>query len=184
MPVRPERPLTPEEAPGIMAAMDNSIPAEGTAPPGPDPEAVAALRARLPEELAHLPVTSAAEFRQEAWEAHYTRLPISGSYIPWIGLRGFLASMTGFFALGGLWMFLTGRIVGGIALEDILLWVFLAGATVLLVWSKARSNRRATRLEDRNTVLSDISQRIDREVAAGRIPLAPPGWTGRILAPL
>lgn len=164
--------------------MDEPWPADETVPSAPDPEVVAALQARLPQELAHLPVTSAAEYRQEAWKAWYTRPQISGTYVPWIGLRGSLATLTGFFAMGGLWMLLTGQFVSGMDLEDTLLLVFLAVATVLLIWSKARSNRRRTRLEERNPVLSDVSARIDRDVEAGRIPLKPPGWDGEIPGPL
>lgn len=164
--------------------MDEPRPAGGAAPVEPDPDAMAALRARLPEELAHLPVTSAAEYRQEAWKAHYTRLPMSAGYIPWIGLRGFLAALTGLFSLGGLWMLLSGRMGGDDVLENIALLVLLIAATGLLIWSKATSNRKASRLVERNQVLADVSKRIDREVEAGRIPLKPPGWEGELLAPL
>lgn len=168
-----------------MVPMDQSRPAGEATPVEPDPDVMAALRARLPVELAHLPVTSAAEYRQEAWKAYFIRPQTNASYMPWIGLRGFLAALAGFFALAGLWMLITGRMGrGDDALEDVLLLVFLIVATVLLIWSKAASNRKASRLVERNQVLIDVSQRIDREVQAGRIPLAPPGWTGRILAPL
>lgn len=168
----------------MIGPMDESPSAGEATPAGPDAETVAALRARLPEELSHLPVTSAAEYRQEAWKAHYTRPQPSGTYHPTIGFRGLGAGMTGLFSIGGLWMLLTGQMTRSNALENILLLVFLIAATALLAWSKVVSNRKADRLQARNRVLSDVSKRIDQEVAAGRIPLTPPGWQGTILAPL
>lgn len=164
--------------------MDEPRPADENAASGPDPEAVASLRALLPERLAHLPVTSAAEFRQEAWRAWYTPLTANGSYHPRIGFRGVGAMTTGFLTLGGLWMLLTNPPTQRSALEVAITMVVLVGVTALLTWSKWRSNRKVDRLEEGNKVLSALSKRIDQEVEAGRIPLTPPGWEDTIFPPL
>jgi len=170
--------------PAIMGPMDESRPAGEATPFEPDADAVATLRAHLPEELAHLPVTSAAEYRKAAWDAWYIPPQPSGSYHPRFGFRGAAAMITGIFSVGGLWSLFTGRLMRGDVLENFLLWLFLIAATVLLVWSRWRSNRKSDRLEERNQVLSDVSHRIDQEVEAGRIPLQPPQWEGETPGPL
>ncbi|RLV55775.1 hypothetical protein D9V41_09970 [Aeromicrobium phragmitis] len=149
-----------------------------------DPDVVAALRAQLPEDLAHLPLTSAAEYRQEAWKAWTVRPPANGAYYPALGLRGAAAMATGFMTLGGLWMVIAGPSSSAGALEIILTLSIFGSVTVLLAWSKGKSNRKARRLQERNTVLSDVSAQIDHEVEQGRIPLKPAGWEGKIFPPL
>ncbi|GGA60287.1 hypothetical protein GCM10011490_08080 [Pseudoclavibacter endophyticus] len=158
--------------------------AQDAAPVEPDADVVADLRARLPEELAHLPVTSAAEYRREAWKAWHTRPVANGMYHPRIGFRGIGAMATGFLTVGGLWMLIAGPSSSASALEVILTLTILGAATVLLGWSKWSSNRKTDQLQERNWVLSDLSARIDQEVAAGRLPLKPPGWDGEVFAPL
>ncbi len=162
-PVSPGQPVTPAARFGIIGYV-NTDPAE--------------LRKYLPPQAAHLPLTSAAEFRKEAWKLWRSRTPMTAGYLPRFGLRGLLASTFGFFAVAGLFYIPFARHRG--SLED---WLLLAGLAVLatlLWWSKRRSNRKEDRQQELNDALAFASRRVDDAVEDGRLPLAPPGWQERI----
>lgn len=137
-------------------------------------DVVARLRAQLPQEAAHLPLSSAAEFRKEAWKMWRSRTPMTAGYLPRFGLRGFLASLFGFFAVAGLFYIPFAGHRG--SLEDWLLLAGLAALATLLWWSKHRSNRKEDHQQELNAELSRVSDRVDEAVQAGLLPLTPPGW--------
>lgn len=136
------------------------------------------------EELAHLPQTSAAEFRREAWTMWQIRWQVQLHYIPLIGVRGVAAMITavltitffgGFFDTSSTSLDLFPAIVG----------FFLAGSvTAILTISKTRSNLRYFRRRRRNRRLIERSQQIDQMVTEGTTPAAPQDWDGPLPARL
>lgn len=135
---------------------------------------------RLPDELAHLPLTSAAEFRAAARPMQRAVLTDHGGYLVRVGFRGSAAFITGLLALTCFGELVTGT---GSTQETLVLLaggVSLGVLTALLVVSKHRSNRKRKQQINLNGLLRDLSVRVDEEVEAGRIPLTPPGWQGPV----